>query len=274
MTALGPLVPWAYLVESRLKSRIERVSWVLVNPVPIVAAAWWVTDLPPGAFALAVALAMAAWQSVYETGYLENDLVTTQNEANPTTRLSPERERALRRRYGLVVGAKIALAALLLVGLARVVPLPDVLLFTALVVAARAAFYVHNAVRNRLNIATYFATAVLKYAAVPLLFAPPEARAGVALVMTAAFPIIRTAETACSPRHGLDRLAAAVGDFDVARPVYYAALLAATVAVVLWQGGGLVPTLAVALAGYFLAVRLAAVVVSRTTHREFRARRG
>lgn len=260
------LVPGGYLIRSRLAGRTARISWFLINPVVIGIAAAWVTTSPFPAFMLAFVLAFLAWQSVYEVGYLENDIQTVKWESSPTLRLSPDNHRSLEERYDLVVGIKWLVAALLLVALASLdaqgVVSFDVVVFTALLGVTRLAFRAHNTLRTRANIATYFALAGFKYVALPVGFNDSESTLLLVAVLCLAFPTVRTIEHACKLKYGFPTLVHWVGDFHRFRLGYYLALSAVLgFASILTQNSIL--TLGALIAVYLIAVRVAAYVVSR-----------
>lgn len=263
---LFALVPGGYLLRSRLEGRTARVSWFLINPVVIGIAAAWVTTMAFPAFMLAFVLAFLAWQSVYEIGYLENDIQTVKRESSPTLRLPPDAHRLLATRYRVIVGIKWLIAGLLTILLA----LLDVqgvisfhfVVFVALLAATRLAFRAHNTLRTRTNIATYFALAALKYATLPAGFNGSESTLLLVVVLCLVFPTVRTIEHACKVKYGFPTLARWVGDFHRFRLIYYLVLsVVLGFASIITQNSIFI--LGALVAVYLIAVRAAAYVVSR-----------
>lgn len=253
------LLPGLYLVRSRLRSRVDRISWVLVNPVVIITMAAAVTDLPLGIFLAALVLSFSAWQSVYETGYLENDLITIQYERSPTLRLDRALRAALVRGYWRLVFGKVLVAVgacggLAILGLyAQGTVRPGALI--VLLIAARLLFWVHNTVRSRANVITYFLLSTLKYIAIPATFLVGDQWALLVVLVVLLFPLIRTLEHASKVKYGFRRIAAVIGDFDQFRPWYYGALTAAFAAVAAGTPASLV-YVGLGLAVYFFVLRL------------------
>lgn len=225
MRAVFFVIPGVYLFHSRLKSVTERVSWLLINPVVIGSVAIAVTELSFGAFLSALLLSFIAWQSVYETGYIENDIITTQKEKTPTLRLDPSLHKELERSYWPIVFTKMALAALSCAGLAAIShSFPGTLavgMFVGLIFFSRLAFYAHNKTRSRLNVVTYFFLSGLKYSSIPVLFFTGSSLALLILIIILVFPLPRTLEHACKVKYGFRKLAYWIVPFDFFRPKYY-----------------------------------------------------
>ncbi|MES1926955.1 hypothetical protein [Salinisphaera sp. T31B1] len=263
---LFAVVPGGYLLRSRLAGKTARISWFLINPVVIGMASVWVTAMAFPQFMLTFVLAFLAWQSIYEIGYLENDIQTVKRESAPTLRLSPEVHLALGAQYGLVVGIKWLVAALLLAVLgwldAQHVVTLHVVVFAVLLAITRMAFRAHNTVRSRTNIATYFALAVLKYAALPVGFNESESTFWLVVVLCLIFPAVRTIEHACKMKYGFPRLARWVGDFHRFRVFYYM-VLSVGLGLLTVTAQSSVFMLGALISAYFVVVRAAAYVVSK-----------
>jgi hypothetical protein len=104
---LKAIVPGYYLVHSRLKASWERVSWMLINPLVVGYIANRSANVRLTAFLVIYGLAFAAWISIYETGYLENDYCTIRRESEGSRRLSSEELATLGRSYWAIIAGKI-----------------------------------------------------------------------------------------------------------------------------------------------------------------------
>ena len=260
------LLPWTYLVHSRLKARMEQVSWVLINPVVVTAIAAYVTVLSPGPFIGALALAFIAWQSVYETGYLENDLVTTQREAAPTLRLASELHSAATRSYWILITGKLCVAGLACIGLVALggsEPEDGLAVgrFIGLLIASRLAFYAHNSVRSRLNVVTYLGLAGLKYGTIPALFYTGTEWWAFGAVVVLPFPLLRTLEHARKDKYHLSIASRLIQDVDRFRPMYYGGL-AVVFTVLLAVAGTSLFRLGLEVAVYLFLLRLVGLALA------------
>lgn len=263
------LLPGAYLIDTRLRQPRERISWILTN-VLVVAMASMVAASPAPVFPMtflilvvALLLALVAWQSLYEIGYIQNDIVTTTRETRPTLRHEPESAAALRRQLPRLYALKVGIAGAALLALAGLERVSEVRLevgtFALALVALGALFMLHNAVRSSANLATFLLLLGAKFAAVPLLFADSEQAGALVAVMMLTVPLIRTLEYAALPRFGLPWLARHMPTAAIARPLYYA-VMSLLFGLSWWLGFSDTAALGAVTCLYLLAVRLIALV--------------
>lgn len=219
------IIPFAYLFESRLRSLNEKVSWILINPVPIFLLVFGLSDLYLVECVVLFALALVVWQMVYEVGYLENDVFTTKKEEHPTFRIAKIQASLIEARFKTIVVVRLLVAALLLSGIVAYEVHSErelgVVWFVSVVAVGRIAFYVHNRVRSRFNIATFGVLSVTKYAAIPLLLVPSDDRPTALLMSMAIFPLVRTIEHSAKVKYGFLGLRRIVGEFHSFRVMYY-----------------------------------------------------
>src|SRR5690606_17357064 len=113
-----------------------------------------------------------AWMLIYEIGYLENDTITIKKERHPNLRI-PERDILTIQRFFwpiLVLRVVSSLMVILLVYFLRILDFQTLSLFLLCLAAARLIFWIHNSVRSRINILTYFLLCCTKYFVFPLIF--------------------------------------------------------------------------------------------------------
>jgi len=260
------IVPGFCLFHTRLTRRLDRVSWVIVNPLAILLLSYVFTDLSLPFLLVGFPLGFLCFLSIYETGYIENDVVTVKGEDRPTVRFSREEAMRIEESYWPLIAWKVAIALLLLMSLTLWVryggEAARVGLFVGCLVAARFFFRIHNSIRNRWNILTYLGLSVLKYLSLPLLFGGEGRTLELVLLTVTMFPLVRTVEHATKPLYRFPGLRRFVGNFDTFRVKYYCILFAlAWTAALLWGFQPDVPFLL--LYGYFLAFRIGALVAVR-----------
>lgn len=189
--------------------------------------------------------------SVYEVGYLYNDVITTKKEDKPTLRASSFQEKY----YSILVLSRLVISFLLFV-LFDLDPIFLLVLFSILLT-----YYLHNSFRSRFNIATYFSLVSLRYIG-PLFVLPFDWKYVVFIVLV--FPIPRTIENACSHKFRLRGLQSIVGDFDLFR-VYYYSFLAFTITTVylLFDANSLLAL--VYMSFYFLCVRVFSFLIAKVS---------
>lgn len=221
-------IPFKYSVVTRLSPLQDRVSWVLIQHLPIlylVAVGGQVADLP--ARCVVAALAMICMQTFYEMGYIQNDVLTTRSEAAPTLRLPAPLLEFGANNFASIIVIRVAIGSALLAAFLTLAWLSETAvnaaLFATVLLATMMAFHLHNSTRSRWNVATYFLLASGRYGAVPVLLAPEGLVVIYALISVLMVPLVRTLEHACKPKYGLATLSMVMIPFEKSRVIYYLA---------------------------------------------------
>lgn len=180
------LLPYSYGFRTRAKTPWDKLSLFLIFPLPV-----W---LLCGSYPLTFAGKFTVLYSVYELGYLYNDYITVRHEKKPHVRLAaPEYERVKGLLAWIVLSRGIfAIGLLWATGAA-----PREIL--ALLVMA-GAFWLHNVIRSRWNIATYFLLCAAKYGAAVCL---GGGSARITASFIAAFVLPRTLEHAAKSKYDI-----------------------------------------------------------------------
>lgn len=244
-------LPFYYLFHSRLGARQDKISWVLVHPLPVIYLSITASELPWAVALVAAICGLVAFQSLYEIGYIHNDVFTVKTETQPTLRLHAREAQEIERLavpivvIRLVMFVSLALLATGWLGISRLTAFA----FVAAVVMV--AFLIHNLNRSRINVASYAFLAAGRYAAVPLLLKglDPAVLSAALLMM----PVPRTIEHACKPKYGFTHLQKCIVPFTSFRFNYYLAATIAWVSVAQLAGWQLWPGLVLA---YLLMYRL------------------
>jgi hypothetical protein len=173
--------------------------------------------------------AVVIFNSVYETGYIENDTRTILREDTPTLRLKKEDYTFFKEKYYLILFLKVGLSVFLLF---LVNLLADklsyevyILRYIVLLIGIRFFFYLHNVIRNRINILTFFSLSSTKYIAPLFLLLPWDALMISWMVSLFLFPIVRTMEHATKKKYELIKWIKFVGHHDLFRIKYYGFIL-------------------------------------------------
>lgn len=223
------IIPFVYLFNSRLHLRVERISWVFINPIVLFLATWLLSNLPLGEHILLFLLAFLVWQSLYEIGYIYNDVFTTKNEVDPTLRLGERGASFIERRFALIVTFRSAISALAFLGIVWLDQYKNlnlhVLWFLGVLGLSCIAFVAHNSIRNRLNIITFGVLSATKYSALPLLMVAEGQEVVGLLVSLTMFPLVRTLEHATKKKYLVGWLKKIVGVFPLFRIKYYVVAL-------------------------------------------------
>ncbi len=224
-------IPFNYSLVTRLSPLQDRVSWALIQHLPIlylVAVGGQIADLPVRC-AVAV-IAMICMQTFYEMGYIQNDVLTTRSEAAPTLRLPASLLEFGVNKFASIIVVRLIIGSALFVAFLTLAWLSGAAvntgLFVAVLLTTMMAFHLHNSTRSRWNVATYFLLACGRYGAVPVLLAPEGQVAIYALISVLMVPLVRTLEHACKPKYGLATLSRIMIPFEKSRVIYYLAVSA------------------------------------------------
>jgi len=226
------IIPGYYLFYSRLKSKIEKVSWFIIYIIPIYILGLFYTSSDYFIFTMIFILAILIFNSIYEIGYIENDTKTILNEKSPTLRLKEKDYNLFKEKYFIIILFKILVSSSLLF---LVYILSDRFLFNIyleqfllLLFIVRILFYMHNQIRSRVNIVTFFTLAIMKYSAPLFLILPLDSLFPVWIISFFLFPLLRTLEHSTKKKYYLIQWSNFVGNHDSFRVKYYSIMLIIT----------------------------------------------
>lgn len=219
------ILPGYYLFYSRLKSKLEKISWFIIYVIPIYIIGMFYTSNDFLIYSLLFVLAVLIFNSIYETGYIENDTRTILNEKQPTMRLQKEDYKLFEEKYFLIIFYKF-IVAIILIYIAQILANLFsseiyIMQFIAILIVVRIFFFLHNKIRNRANILTFFALAVTKYSAPLFLILPPDSLLSAWVTTLFLFPFLRAMEHATKKKYGMKKWMVFIGDFDKFRIKYY-----------------------------------------------------
>ena len=218
-------LPYYYIRLSRLRTLRLFVSWLIIAALPPWIVVAWTTSASIPNVTLLFVVAFTLFYYAYETGYIENDVKTVDRESSPTLRLDDSAMNDLRVHFWRVVAIRHVLLA---IGVGAFVTLgpflaPDLSAgrFVAGLLLILVVFALHNRIRNRMNIVTFFLMTSLKYTVPVLPFVPVERIPEIVLLLLAAFPVVRTIEHASRKRYGLGLNEWPLRNRHVFRAAYY-----------------------------------------------------
>lgn len=259
---LRSVLPFNYLFHTRLRSSQDRISWVLIHPLPVLFLAGAVGDNSLFSSLVLGVLGLVAFQALYEIGYIDNDVFTTRREVDPTLRLSPSEASFLRTKFSRIAAARALVFLACLAATEWLLPEGSqgaLGAFGLICSVTMLAFLLHNRIRNRWNVLTYGVLATGRYVSVPLLAWGLEEPA----ILLAAFlmmPLPRALEHASKPKYRFDLLRRVSVPFERFRAVYY---LCAIPAYAMTMGVTGAAQQGVLVLGFFATYRCAVLVAVR-----------
>lgn len=236
--------PFLYFLDTRVRSRGERLAWLSTYVVPVCLMAAAAVPSDPWVAAVAAAIGVVAVYAAYEYGYMVNDSVTVLTEERPTLRLPAERLDQVRRalpRVLLVRMLIVAAAALLVHGLvgrhgADAAGAASVVLVLGVGIVLWYAVY--NRVRSHASIVLFLVLVGARCVGpVAVALAGAGALTPAVALLLAVYALPNTIEFAAKPKYRLGWLRPVAAGVDVWRVAYYTLACAAT-AVVVWADAG------------------------------------
>jgi|LSQX01.2.fsa_nt_gb hypothetical protein len=243
-------VPYLYFLHTRLKGKAQRVSWFIVYFLPIGMFYYFYNQLS----LLALLVMYYLVNLVYENGYIQNDVLTTRKELNPTLRLTVDESRSIYKNVKYVFWVRGIIAAVLLFFLFFLVESDIFYIFFGLLIFLQLLYLLYNSVRSRLNFYLILPLSYIRFYApfLALWFYTEEYM--VLILSIFLYPFSKLLEFTRQPRYKFIYLAILVGNVDRFRVFYY--LCFVLVSLVFYTSGfyEVFPLLTVSL--FYLAYRL------------------
>lgn len=257
-------IPFSYTFKTRITTLTERLSWIVLYPAFLLYCA-----LIYNLSLVFVVISFVATMCCYEIGYISNDVKTVKSESNPTLRLSSDDSISYESRFFSLVACRYIISAAIIVFAGCYFSyFYAYFLFFCLVVLSLT-FYIHNSVRSRLNIITYFSLVSLRYL-IPLMMLEGTLEL---IIVILSFPLCRSIEHSCKTKYDMKSIRRIVVNPDFFRFFYYIVLV--LFSMILCYFTDILSIKEVSLFVYFLLFRSIALMMSvkgigyRKKHRSY-----
>ena len=229
-------IPFYYLIHSRLKTNFDLLSWQIIFIVPQFSITYFYLYIRSDIFVLLFFISQLIFHTLYEVGYIENDILTTKNEKKPTLRLNKKKFSQVKKNYFNITYFRYFIV-ILFIGLlywldSFIAYRLNILSFIILLILTRIIFFIHNSVRGRLNILTFFILSVAKFTFPVVLFIRFETLLYPILLSVLIFPFLRTIEISTLKRYNFKKFSMIISNIDRFRISYY--LLGFLISIVVW----------------------------------------
>ncbi|WP_345987981.1 hypothetical protein WCX18_11480 [Sulfurimonas sp. HSL1-2] len=254
-------LPFSYLFYSRLSAKSEKISWVIIYVIPVLFFSAVVSSMGTLQTLGIALLAMVGYVSLYEIGYLQNDLTTTEKEKEPTNRIRAGDHDFFTRQFGKLIWIRYfyVFSVLLILIVLSWYEL-DLYIFqnASTLLVSRIAFVLHNRWRDRRNIITFAFLQATKYLALPLLFVSACGSVWAVATLLLIYPIVRTMEYASSEKFQFSSYQALIGSHDTFRVKYYFLLFIVSICLFFFPGSSEENRIIVVATVYFFLFRITA----------------
>lgn len=233
-------LPFIYLINTRLKTKFELISWQIIFFIPQLVITYYYLDIRSNIFIHLFLISQIIFYSIYETGYIQNDIVTTKKEKKPTIRLNKKNFNFIVKNYTKLINFRYFLALFFFIILYWLDTFTayrlNILNFFLILLLTKIIFFIHNSIRNRFTIITYFLLSILKYSFPIILFINFDKIIYPLIITTMIFPILRVIEVTTLNRYKYKSFKKFIGNIDKFRISYYLIFFVGIVATKLFFG--------------------------------------
>lgn len=160
------IIPLYYTYFSRLKTRTKKIGYIFTFIIPILIVSVLISD---NFNLFHFILGLLGFMSIYEIGYLRNDILTVKKEKSPTLRLSSEDHKIVEKYLKKIFFYKYIITILVIIYLSFFV-INNVILYIISILLIEFFYFIHNIIRNRWNLLSFTVLNNLRYSTVVLLF--------------------------------------------------------------------------------------------------------
>lgn len=209
-------IPLFYLFKTRLKAKFEKIAWFFTYLIPVFISFYAIGETSVGLIILFILTTF----SVYEVGYIYNDLELTKREVNPTIRLTSS-EMSVYEKQKIMIYSLRGVTILMLLGFSFLWYPKDVLFIFLNMLLIGLIYIVYNSIRNNWNIVLYMLLLLLKYFGF-IVFKYPSLE--LIVMLLAVYPLANTFIFATKDRFWTSRFLQ-IKDSDKFRFFYYVTFL-------------------------------------------------
>ena len=158
------VIPFFYTFYTRIKGNGKRVAYLFTFIFPVLIYALTVVYQDKLNYFLtivAIIISLTGTMSIYEIGYIRNDVFTIKKEKNPTLRLKREELDYVENKIAPILIIKYSTAGLSVI-LAFILRL-DWTNYVIGLVLIEIFYFVHNSVRGKSSIVSFFILSTLRY---------------------------------------------------------------------------------------------------------------
>lgn len=150
-------IPFTYMLQTRYKTAAYKIALILVYFLPV----FLVCFTAEMNFLLLITSILGT-NCLYENGYIDNDLITTQYEAKPTLRVDSVQQESFKSLYIIMKSSRYSLYLFsgMVIWYLEKEKLPFYLSLGGLLILA---YGIHNSYRSKINIISFSLLVLLKY---------------------------------------------------------------------------------------------------------------
>lgn len=220
---LFTIFPYLYFLKSRLESKIQRLSWIFVYFIPNIFLYLYITDFDisfNNIFTMILSLILINY--IYENGYIQNDIILTKRETNPTLRIYGEELDNIRKNIRKIFLIRFVITIFILILIFILVD--DYKIFISILtmsVLLQSLYLIYNSVRSVLNLYLILPLSYIRFYGFIIPFVPYKHLVEFIILTIFIYPFSKFLEFTKQPRYGYEKISKLVGNVDLFRIKYY-----------------------------------------------------
>lgn len=220
------IFPYLYFLKTRLKGKIQGVSWFLVYFVPNIFLYLYFTNFEFSFNNLSIMiLSLILINYIYDNGYIQNDVILTKNEKNPTIRLDIQILENVRKNISKIFILRFIISILIIYFLYFLIEdIQKFILLLVISISLQILYLIYNSVRSVLNLYLILPLSYIRFYGFIVPFVNYENLLEFIILTTFIYPFSKFLEFTKQPRYGYVFLSNLVGDVDRFRIKYYSAI--------------------------------------------------
>ena len=254
------IIPFFYTFYSRVKNNGKRIAYFFTFIIPVLIYGLIVSyDSEKNMIItiIAIVVGLIGTMSIYEIGYIRNDVFTIKKEKNPTLRLSENDLIYVENNITIILIIKY-LFSILSVIIISFLEFKYTNFFIGLILI-EIVYFIHNKVRGKLSIFSFFVLSTLRYVT-PLLVINTNIYV-IILVFIFSISIPRTIEKASDFKFNIKFLQFVLNsDLNLLRTIYYIIVVMITLVLGISKN---IADVFIVVSIYYLIYRTSILVVSK-----------
>ncbi|WP_297438894.1 hypothetical protein [uncultured Clostridium sp.] len=158
------IIPFFYTFYTRTKGLGKKVAYLFTFIIPVLL--YGLTSAYENEFSfikvgIAIIIGLIGTMSIYEIGYIRNDVFTIKKEKKPTLRLERKELDYVEKNVRIILGAKY-LISLISIGIIFLLGF-DYIQYIIALILIEIFYYIHNNIRGKKSILSFFVLSTLRY---------------------------------------------------------------------------------------------------------------
>ena len=216
------IIPFLYFLKTRLKEKVQRISWIFVYFIPGFILFNHFANLtePENIFLLLIGITLINY--IYENGYIQNDVKTILKEKNPTLRLSFREIQIINSQWNLIIVFRLFIALILILLFFLVSKnFERALYLICISVLLQLLYIVYNSTRNIFNLILLLPINYIRFYGFIIPFVPADKLLEFTFSTALIYPLLKVLEFTKLPRYNMLKMGNLLGRIDNFRVFYY-----------------------------------------------------